>query len=46
MLLLISFLIDKESDGLIIMNYAIFIKLVGVVFIIVGIVLHLWQPGP
>lgn len=42
MLLLIAFLIDKESDGLIIMNHAIFIKLVGVVFITIGIALHLW----
>jgi protein-S-isoprenylcysteine O-methyltransferase Ste14 len=42
MSLLIAFLIDKELDGLIIMNCAIFLIFVGVVFITLGIALHLW----
>jgi len=42
MLLLSTFIIDRELDGLIIMSHAILIKFVGVVFIIIGTALHLW----
>ena len=42
MLLFIAFIVDRILDSANIMGHPVFIKLVGVVFIIVGITLHLW----